>query len=67
MHDPVYAPRCGDPMEERSFTDPTDTVDQLFLTDEQRGLYLREPIDGAIWAIGAQVAPNPLLCDGANL
>ena len=60
----VYAPVCGEPMDERSITDVFGTTDQLFVEDEQRGLFFREPLDGTIWSIGAQVRPNPMLCDG---
>ena len=64
IYQPVYAPRCDGPMEERQVTDVTGSFDQLFLGAEERGLYLREPIDGVVWAIGAQNGRNPLLCDG---
>lgn len=62
----VYAPRCGASMEAMSLTDDHDTIDQLFVEPEELGLYLRAPIDGLVWSIGAQVRPNPMLCDGGQ-
>ncbi|MDW3212720.1 MAG: hypothetical protein R8G01_01900 [Ilumatobacteraceae bacterium] len=64
LHATVYAPRCDDPMEEMSLTDEHDTIDQLFIESDELGLFFRAPIDGQIWSIGAQVRPNPMLCDG---
>lgn len=64
--DPVYVPVCGTDPAERSVVDGSDTTDQLFDEDGQRGRYVREPLDGVIWAIGAQARPNPLLCDGGG-
>lgn len=66
IHATVYAPRCDDPMEELSLTDEHDTIDQLFVESDELGLFFRAPIDGQIWSIGAQVRPNPMLCDGGR-
>jgi hypothetical protein len=61
----VYAARCDAAVEATTLTNDDGTTDQLFVQSAQSGLYLQRPIAGIVWAIGAQAAPNPLLCDGA--
>ena len=61
----VYAARCNAQAEPTTLLDDDGTIDQLFVAPQQSGVYLQRPIDGTVWVIGAQVAPNPLLCDGA--
>lgn len=61
----VFAARCDAQVEPTTLLADDGTIDQLFVAPQQSGVYLQRPIDGTVWAIGAQVAPNPLLCDGA--
>lgn len=60
----VYAARCNAEVEQTTLLADDGTVDQLFVEPQQVGIYLQRPIDGIVWAIGAQDMPNPLLCDG---
>ena len=60
----VFAARCNLEVEPTTMLVDDGTADQLFAAPEQVGLFLHRPINGTVWAIGAQAAPNPLLCDG---
>ena len=65
VYSEVFAARCDAQVEPTTLLADDGTIDQLFVAPQQSGVYLQRPIDGTVWAIGAQVAPNPLLCDGA--
>lgn len=63
----LYALDCGRPLVPVGLAGGAGTPgQQLFLAPQEQGLFVRLSGDGTIFSIGAQAAPNPLICDGAE-
>lgn len=63
----LYALDCGRPLVPVGLAGGAGTPgQQLFLAPHEQGLFVRLAADGTIFSIGAQAAPNPLICDGAE-
>jgi len=61
----VYAAECDGSTTPTSLLTGDEAMWQMFVEPRQSGLYLQRPLDGVVWWIGAQVARNPMACDGA--
>jgi len=60
----VYAAECDGSTTPTSLLTGDESMWQMFVEPQQSGLYLQRPLDGVVWWIGAQVARNPMACDG---